>query len=214
MSLQQKLIIVLSIGLVTLAADQATKVWARRALMAPGEIHLGVGQRTKKRVIPVVGSSPGPRAELRLAFNKGAAFGLFNRTTGSRVFLSLIGLAALGLVFFLLRRPESDSRLFAIALACVTGGAVGNLVDRIAFGQVTDFIWVWLTSSWKLVWPWPAFNVADIALVVGVLLMIPSMLLQRGEVVDEASGEGQGEPSRTNKSARSSKASAGESPKA
>lgn len=189
MSLQQKLIIVLSIGLVTLAADQATKVWARRALMAPGEIHLGLGHGSKKRVIPVVGSTPGSRAELRLAFNKGAAFGLFNRTAGSRVFLSLIGLAALALVFYLLRRPETDSRLFAIALACVTGGAVGNLVDRIAFGQVTDFIWVWLTPRWKLVWPWPAFNIADIALVVGVILMIPPLILRQGGAADGSEDE-------------------------
>lgn len=182
MQLKQKILIVASVGLVTMAADQATKIWARGALLGPGEMNL-TAESGKRAVIPVVGSQPG--VEFRLAFNKGSAFGLFSGTSGSRVFLSIIGLFALGLIFYLLKRPESDSRLFVWALAFVAGGAVGNLIDRIALGEVTDFIWVWITPSIRLVWPWPAFNIADIGLVVGVGLMIPSMLFYRAPPEDK-----------------------------
>lgn len=142
----------------------------------------------KKTYSSVVGDRPGTRMWFILSFNPGAAFGLFNDTAGSRVFLSIIGLLALALIFYLLRRPESDSKLFVWALALVAGGAVGNLIDRIVYGVVTDFIWVWLTPSWKLVWPWPAFNIADIALVVGVGLMVPAMLFTKSEE-DEGGGD-------------------------
>lgn len=191
MTFKQKLTLVLVAGLVVVVLDQATKIWARSALLAPGDVGAAVlGEKTGKRlVIPVVGSRPG--MEFRLSFNKGAAFGLFNQTTGSRIFLSIIGLGALFLVGYLLRRPESDSRLFVWALALVAGGAVGNLIDRIAFGQVTDFIYVWLTSSVRWLWPWPGFNIADIALVVGVGLMVLGILLTRPD--KEGAAEKKGE---------------------
>ncbi len=142
----------------------------------------------KTTFVKAVGDRPGTRMWFILSFNPGAAFGLFNETSGSRVFLSIIGLLALGLIFYLLRRPESDSKLFVWALALVAGGAVGNLIDRIVYGVVTDFIWVWLTPSWKTVWPWPAFNIADIALVVGVGLMVPAMLFAKTEEDDKGKG--------------------------
>ncbi len=189
MSFKQKVIIVCSLGLLTLAGDQAAKVWARGALLAPGEIQL-TRDSGKKAVIHVLGDRPG--VEFRLSYNKGAAFGLFGRTTGARIFLSVIGILALILVFYLLRRPESDSRLFVYSLGLVAGGAVGNLLDRVAFGQVTDFIWAWVTPSIKLLWPWPAWNIADAGLVVGVLLMIPAMIFQRprADAVDESEAQG------------------------
>ncbi|MFH2010001.1 MAG: signal peptidase II [bacterium] len=192
MTLKHKLLIVGIAGVGVLLLDQSTKIWARATLLT-------VEQRYETRVDPTrgkrkikpakldgrqthiqaVGDRPGTRMWFILSFNKGSAFGLFNETSGARVFLSIIGLAALGLIFYLLRRPESDSKLFVWALAMVAGGAVGNLIDRIAFGQVTDFIWVWLTPQWRTVWPWPAFNIADIALVVGVGLMVPAMLFAK-----------------------------------
>lgn len=140
----------------------------------------------RKTFVKAMGDRPGARMWFILSFNPGAAFGLFNDTAGSRVFLSIIGLLALALIFYLLRRPESDSKLFVWALAMVAGGAVGNLIDRIFYGVVTDFIWVWLTPGWRLVWPWPAFNIADIALVVGVGLMVPAMLFAKSEQDEEA----------------------------
>jgi lipoprotein signal peptidase len=224
-SFKQKLMIVGIAGLAVLVADQATKIWARSALLTQtqrralfdenpelyrqGElgktptgrryrVHPYDPTRGKQKIEPIrrdgkktfvkaLGDRPGTRLWFILSFNPGAAFGLFNDTAGSRVFLSVIGLLALALIFYLLRRPESDSKLFVWALAMVAGGAVGNLIDRIVYGVVTDFIWVWLTPSWRLVWPWPAFNIADIALVVGVGLMVPAMLFARSaEKKDEA----------------------------
>jgi lipoprotein signal peptidase len=144
----------------------------------------------KKTFVKAMGDRPGARMWFILSFNPGAAFGLFNDTAGSRVFLSIIGLLALALIFYLLRRPESDSKLFVWALAMVAGGAVGNLIDRIFYGVVTDFIWVWLTPGWRLVWPWPAFNIADIALVVGVGLMVPAMLFAKSDQDEEGARDG------------------------
>lgn len=225
MIFKQKLMIVGIAGLVVLLADQATKIWARSALLTQtqrralfdenpdlyrqGEIRkTPAGRRYrvhpydptrgeqkieplrrdgKKTFVKALGDRPGTRLWFILSFNPGAAFGLFNDTAGSRVFLSVIGLLALALIFYLLRRPESDSKLFVWALAMVAGGAVGNLIDRIVYGVVTDFLWVWLIPGWRLVWPWPAFNIADIALVVGVGLMVPAMLFARSaERKDEA----------------------------
>ncbi len=223
MTLKQKLIIVGVAGLTVLLLDQATKIWARSALLTQtqrralfdenpeqyrgGEIlktpsgkryrvHPYDPTRGTRKVVPVkrdgkmtyvkgVWDRPGARMWFILSFNPGAAFGLFNDTAGSRVFLSIIGLLALALIFYLLRRPESDSKLFVWALAMVAGGAVGNLIDRIVYGVVTDFIWVWLTPGWRLVWPWPAFNIADIALVVGVGLMVPAMLFAKSDESEE-----------------------------
>ena len=197
MTLKQKALIVGVAGTLILIADQASKIWARSALVAPGAVFF---EDEKKRLsIQVVGERPG--VEFRLAFNKGSAFGLFNETSGARVFLSIIGLGALLLIGYLLTRPESDSRLFVWSLAAVAGGAVGNLIDRIASGQVTDFIWVWLTPAWRMVWPWPAFNIADIALVVGVGLMVPAMLFTALPVDgdkndnDDSGNEGSAKPS-------------------
>lgn len=227
MTFKQKLIIVCCSGLVVLLLDQATKIWARSALLTqsqrqslfgenPELYRKGEIQRTpsgkryrvhpqdptrgkrklesvkrdgKKTVVKAVGDRPGTRMWFILSSNPGAAFGLFNDTAGSRVFLSIIGLLALALIFYLLRRPESDSKLFVWALALVAGGAVGNLIDRIFYGEVTDFIWVWLTPAWRVVWPWPAFNIADIALVVGVGLMVPAMLFAKSEPSEDGGGD-------------------------
>jgi len=227
LSFKDKLVIVCAAGLVVLLLDQATKIWARSALLTQtqrrslfeenpelyrqGELRktpsgkryrlhpydpthgkrkvVSVKRDGKRTYIKGVGDRPGARMWFVLSFNPGAAFGLFNDTAGSRVFLSIIGLLALGLIFYLLRRPESDSKVFVWALAMVAGGAVGNLIDRIVYGVVTDFIWVWLTPGWRLVWPWPAFNIADIALVVGVGLMVPAMLFAKSEHPEDGDGD-------------------------
>jgi signal peptidase II len=111
---------------------------------------------------------------LRLSMNSGVAFGMMQKLPGGRIILSLIGLAALGLVFYYLRQTTLRQIRMHLALGLVAGGAVGNLIDRIAFGKVTDFI-VWHYKGHE----WPAFNVADAALVVGVCLMAMEMLLEK-----------------------------------
>lgn len=99
--------------------------------------------------------------------NTGAAFGMF-KVFGNAVFV-IISLAAIGFVLFMLLRGLEDKP----ALALILGGATGNLIDRIVFGHVTDFIDVFAGR-----FHWPAFNIADAALTVGVLLILYRSLFQ------------------------------------
>ena len=98
--------------------------------------------------------------------NPGVAFGLFASNVGSGWLLTLLGLgalAAVGLYFWF--APSRDRRLL-VALSLVVGGAVGNLIDRVSSGAVTDFIDVYIG-----VHHWPSFNVADSAISIGIVLM-------------------------------------------
>jgi signal peptidase II len=98
--------------------------------------------------------------------NSGSAFGLFSSQKGARVGLSIVGIVAVFGMLWMLRKARPDQRILHWALALVAGGAIGNLIDRVYFGVVTDFIlWHYKTHEW------PVFNVADVVLVVGVGLM-------------------------------------------
>lgn len=104
----------------------------------------------------------------RLSMNPGSAFGLFGSLGAdfTRWFLSAIGIAAVIGMGYMLKKARTDQTVLHWALAFVAGGAVGNLIDRIYFGQVTDFVlWKYNTHQW------PVFNIADVVLVVGVGLM-------------------------------------------
>jgi signal peptidase II len=110
---------------------------------------------------------------LRYSENTGVAFGMLQTLPGGRIILTLIATLALILVLYYLKRTDSSQVRLQAALGLVGGGAVGNLTDRIAHGGVTDFL-VFNLGFWPLN-PWPAFNVADAALVVGVGLMAIDM---------------------------------------
>src|SRR5262249_55612218 len=107
---------------------------------------------------------------LRYSENTGVAFGLLQQLPGGRFLLTLVALAAFVLVLHYLRKTPAEHVRMQVALGLVGGGAIGNLIDRIMFGRVTDFI-VWHAG----VHEWPAFNIADAALVVGVGLMALDM---------------------------------------
>jgi signal peptidase II len=125
--------------------------------------------------------------DLRLSENTGVAFGMMQKLPGGRIILSVVGLAALALVFYYLRQTGLRQIRMHLALGLVAGGAVGNLIDRIAFGKVTDFI-VWHYKGHE----WPAFNIADAALVVGVCLMALEMMLEKRQAAPaEPAGDGQ-----------------------
>jgi len=80
--------------------------------------------------------------------------------------LTVVGFIALVAMFVMMRKARDDQKILHWALALVVGGAVGNLIDRIYFGVVTDFVlWRYKTHEW------PVFNVADVVLVIGVGLM-------------------------------------------
>lgn len=105
--------------------------------------------------------------DLTLVYNRGAAFSFLAGASGwQRWFFTGLGIAAAIFIVWLLARHGSQ-RLFAFALALILGGAIGNVIDRIAHGQVVDFLLVY----WQR-FHWPAFNVADSAITVGAALLI------------------------------------------
>jgi len=105
--------------------------------------------------------------------NRGAAFGILSdaELPGQPVWLALVGLAALAAILTYAARLPPDSHLPRLALALVVGGAVGNLIDRARLGYVIDFV----DAYWRH-HHWPAFNVADSAISVGVALLVFDML--------------------------------------
>ena len=109
---------------------------------------------------------------LRYAENPGAAFGLFRRlppgARGPLFHLVSIGAVVLITVYWLRLRGTKQEIWALIGLPLVLGGAIGNWVDRLARGFVIDFI----EAHWKDVYTWPSFNVADSAIVVGVILLL------------------------------------------
>lgn len=116
---------------------------------------------------------------LRYAENPGAAFGLFRNlpesTRGPLFHLVSIGAVALIAWFFSKLTGAREERFARWGMALVLGGAVGNYIDRIARGFVIDFLEpVWRGRPW-----WPAFNVADSAIVIGVLLLALDSLVRR-----------------------------------
>jgi len=104
---------------------------------------------------------------LVLTYNTGAAFSFLAGAGGWQdEFLTAVGLSASAFILYLLSR-HGQQRLFSLALALILGGAIGNVIDRIVYGHVIDF----LDVHWHG-WHWPAFNVADSAIVCGATLLI------------------------------------------
>jgi signal peptidase II len=146
-------------AIVSIFLDQWTKILARA--------HLPLRQWTGVTVIRGY-------FDLRYSENKGVAFGMFQNMPGGRVVLTVVALGALALVIHYLRRTNPNQTRLHLALGLIGGGAIGNLMDRIYFGYVTDFI-VWHYKQHE----WPAFNIADASLVVGVCLMALDMILEK-----------------------------------
>ncbi|MBZ5533894.1 MAG: signal peptidase II [Acidobacteriia bacterium] len=110
--------------------------------------------------------------------NQGAAFGLFSDSPSEWKIAMLImfSIAALAVVSALLWKNGNAMNTTAIALSLVFGGALGNLWDRVASGRVIDFLDFYLGSH-----HWPAFNVADSAIVIGALLLLSEIFLSPQE---------------------------------
>lgn len=106
---------------------------------------------------------------LTLVMNPGAAFGLFANLPADirRIVLGLVTIGAMLLVFILLRNEAKDDRISQICLFVILGGALGNVVDRFRYDAVVDFLDVYYQS-----YHWPAFNVADSAISLGVCMLL------------------------------------------
>jgi signal peptidase II len=151
----RKYVLFAALGLLSAVADQATKAWVQHHLPALGRGGMSV---------------IGRRLTLIYAENPGIAFSQFQNLSGGRVVLSLVSLVALGLVIGYLRKVPASSVATIAGLGLIWGGALGNVIDRVTHGAVTDFVLVNL-GVWPFN-PWPVFNVADSVLVAGVALLL------------------------------------------
>lgn len=107
-----------------------------------------------------------------LAYNTGAAFSFLADAAGwQRWFFAAVALAVSVVLVVWLKRLKPSETWLAVALALVLGGALGNLVDRVVFGHVVDFILL----HWHQQWYFPAFNVADMAITGGAILLALDM---------------------------------------
>lgn len=152
------------LGILLLAAvvagDQLSKSWIVGYLADPARL----GTETLAPIFNLV-----------LVRNRGVSFGLFNgdSAANSAIFSILAAAVVAGLLVWLWR---ARSVLIATAIGLIAGGAIGNVIDRLRLGAVTDF----LDFHWGE-WHFPAFNLADSAITVGVGLLVIDGLLRRGE---------------------------------
>lgn len=132
------------------ALDVLTKIWASSSLAL-------------YEVVPVI-----PYFNIMLAHNSGAAFSFLADAGGwQRWFFTAIALVVSVVITVWLKRLPASEKLQAVALASILGGALGNVLDRVLHGYVVDFLDFYYQDS-----HWPAFNIADIAIVVGAALLI------------------------------------------
>ena len=138
------------VAVVVLIVDQCTKLLADAMLAMHQSVELL------------------PFLALRKAYNTGAAFSFLGDASGwQRWFFIILALVVIVILLAWLRRlPPGDTRV-RLALVLILGGAVGNVVDRIVYGHVIDFIDVFYGS-----WHWPTFNVADSAIFIGACLLL------------------------------------------
>ncbi|MBF9234932.1 signal peptidase II [Microvirga sp. BT350] len=116
----------------------------------------------------------GPFINLIVVWNRGVSYGLFQQSTefGRWMLVVISIVAAVGLIFWIRR---TTGWVLAISLGLIVGGAIGNVIDRLAYGAVFDFIQIYFGS-----WSWYVFNVADAAIVAGVIgLLYDSFLLEK-----------------------------------
>lgn len=146
---------------IVVVLDQIAK-WLAMAWVAPGQ------------VIELI-----PHVNLTLAFNEGAAFSFLADAGGwQRWLFSGFAIAISGILAAWLLRLRPHERAMAAALALIVGGALGNLIDRVLLGHVIDFIQVYLPFVPLAMFnPWPAFNLADSAISLGVAILLVHTLV-------------------------------------
>ncbi len=145
----------LLIAIVTILLDQLSKQWV---------VMDGLNSRFISEVTSFF--------NLVLVWNRGVSFGMFsNHPEWMPIILTLIALAITAVLFVWLWKAET--RLSAIALGLVIGGAIGNIIDRLLYGAVVDFLDFHLGGM-----HWPAFNVADAAIFIGVVLLLIETIIE------------------------------------
>ena len=151
----------LAVAILVAIADQSSKLWVLRYF---GE------SECRSHLVPVTSFF-----DFVLTCNRGISFGFFNRpgepALGFWIFAALATIIVLALLVWLYR---VRAPLLAIAIGLVVGGALGNVIDRVRLGAVVDFLYFHAGA-----WYWPAFNLADSAICLGVAAMLLDGLLSR-----------------------------------
>jgi len=149
------------LALAVVIVDQLTKLW----IMTTFALH------QQQNIIPGF-------FNLVYVTNTGAAFGFLagSKTWLRQAFFVTVSIAALIVIVFAYGHLKKQARIFVYALGLIAGGALGNLIDRLRFGSVVDFLDFYLGS-----YHWPAFNAADSAITVGVALFLLGTFLQHRE---------------------------------
>jgi len=145
---------------IVLVLDQISKIWVDLTL----ELH---------QSIPVI-----PNFSITYAHNYGAAFSFLSDAGGwQRWFFAVLAIAvSIGIVIYL-SKLKNEEKLLAVSLSLILGGAIGNIIDRVLYGYVIDFLDVYYQ-----VYHWPIFNIADSAITVGVgLMLIESFMEKAGQ---------------------------------
>ena len=158
--MRSKDLLFLAVALPVVLLDQLTKAWI------VGSLQINDGYAMIDGLFNIV--------HVR---NPGAAFGFLAGASPwfRSVFFAAVTVAAIGMILHYLRRMRDGSVPLVLSLALILAGAVGNLIDRVRFGEVVDFLDFHIGSA-----HWPAFNVADAAISTGAVLLAISMIAKRG----------------------------------
>jgi len=155
--MRPRFVMVFSIAAAVIGLDQLTKLWAVTAI-------------PEHHSVPVIAGL----FDLVNVRNRGAAFGFLNRSDIEWQFwLFLVATVLAVWAIISLTRAAQDDKVLFTGFGCILGGALGNLIDRVRFRAVIDFLDFYVGD-----WHWPAFNVADIAICVGAFLAFIAMYRQ------------------------------------
>ena len=147
------------VAILVAAADQGVKLWLLFVF--------DLGSKAPVRL--------GPFFDLVLAWNTGISFSLFPQV-GPLGQWALVGVKTVAVLLLWVWLARAGSRLTALALGLIIGGAVGNAVDRMAYGAVADFVFFHVTTAgWSF--RWYVFNLADVAIVAGVIGLLYDSIL-------------------------------------
>ena len=160
--MKNKYLFLVTVAIPLIVLDQATKLIIVRTM----ELHTS---------IPVIRNF----FDIVHARNQGAAFGILRDSSIRLPFLISVSLLAVLVIVALFRKLRPEQKLSAWGLSLVLSGAVGNLIDRVRLGEVVDF----LSAHWHEHY-WPAFNVADSAITLGVALMLWQQFTQKDVLHD------------------------------
>ena len=154
--------------------------------LLPAAIVIAVDQVTKQlfwhQFVPGHNTDVIPGVlRITLVKNTGAAFGLFD---GGRVFFIIASVIAVGFILYIGLRLPPGERYKRFLLSLILGGAVGNLIDRIYDGAVIDFIEMGIAGHW-----WPVYNVADIAVTAGAVLLLLHLLFASRDEAPASAGD-------------------------